>query len=334
MEATIHNRSRNRKQERRQNDTQSNNNNNNNNNNIGKRKRQTPSHKELTNSLIEICNTRQLIESPTGTQKRQRVLNDLDNMLVAWSESLMPGSPNYDSCLTSPMRDKSAATTLLSFGSYRLGVHTPDADVDCLVLAPPHLSRDDFFSSFVVDVLKGNTRVTELHPVPTAYTPVIKFEMDSVKIDLIFARVTNSKWLSEQRSKEVAAIKQPDQREEMNLDDNVLIGLEEVDVRSVNGVRVAQFLLESLNGKEQVDNFRVMLRVIKEWARVQGLYANVLGFLGGVNWAILCCWICKRNPDAQPSKLLHLFFTTFAKWSWPVPVYLSRDNQHPPKGGK
>ena len=327
METKIHNRSRNRKQERRQDDIS-----NNNNNNKGKRKRQTPSHKELTNSLIEICNTRQLIESPTGTQKRQRVLNDLDNMLVAWSESLMPGSPNYDSCLISPMRDKSAATTLLSFGSYRLGVHTPDADVDCLVLAPPHVCRLDFFTSFV-DVMKANARITELHPISTAFTPVIKFEIDDVKIDLIFARVVNSKWLTEQRSK-VAVLKQSDQREEMNLDDNVLIGLEEVDVRSANGVRVAQFLLDTLDGKEQVDNFRVMLRVIKEWARVQGLYANVLGFLGGVNWAILCCWICKRNPDAQPSKLVHLFFTTFAKWSWPVPVYLSRDNQHPPKGGK
>ena len=98
-------------------------------------------------------------------------MNDLDDMLVAWSESLMPGSLSYHENLLSPVRKgdnnnstASASTSLLSFGSYRLGVHTPDADVDCLVLAPPHVTRDDFFSSWV-DILKENERVTDLHPV-------------------------------------------------------------------------------------------------------------------------------------------------------------------------
>lgn len=76
----------------------------------------------------------------------------------------MPGSPSYDDNLKSPNADKTSAPSLLSFGSYRLGVHTSDADVDCLVLAPPHVTRDDFFGSWV-DVLKGEGRVTELHPV-------------------------------------------------------------------------------------------------------------------------------------------------------------------------
>ena len=72
---------------------------------------------------------------------------------------------------------------------------------------------------------------------------------------------------------------------EMSIDDTVLIGLDETSVRSVNGVRVAQFLLDMLEGDHtRVDNFRLMLRAVKEWARVHGLYSNVLGFLGGVNW--------------------------------------------------
>lgn len=283
-------------------------------------------HVALTESLHELCVARRLIESPEGTQKRRQVMRDLDNMLFAWSESLLPGSPSYEDNLASPNPDKSDAPSLLSFGSYRLQVHTPDADVDCLVLAPPHVTREDFFGSWV-DVLKGEERVRELHPVArcvpvcvylvfnfavklcllivcnrSAYTPVIKFEMDSVKIDLIFARVNNSKWLSEQRTKmtppavaEEEEDKDPeDQVAEMSVDDDVLIGLDETSVRSVNGVRVAQFLLDMLDGDSaQLDNFRLTLRAVKEWARVHGLYANVLGFLGGVNWAILVCWICK-----------------------------------------
>ena len=128
-------------------------------------------HEQLTKSLNELCINHNLIESPSGTQKRRRVMNDLDDMLVAWSESLMPGSLSYHENLLSPVRrgdnnnsTSAASTSLLSFGSYRLGVHTPDADVDCLVLAPPHVTRDDFFSSWV-DILKENGRVTDLHPV-------------------------------------------------------------------------------------------------------------------------------------------------------------------------
>ena len=271
-------------------------------------------------------------------------MNTLDNMLCAWSESLMPGSQTYDQNLLSPPRDKTASPSLISFGSYRLNVHTPDADVDCLVLAPPHVTREDFFDSWV-DVLKNDSRVTELHPVATAYTPVIKFEMDEVKIDLIFALVGNNRWLIKQRAK---ADHQPivtsimangdgecddeEERIEMRIDDDVLIGLDETSVRSVNGVRVAQCLLDMLdNGNAaQIDNFRVVLRTVKSWAKHLGLYSNVCGFLGGINWAILVCWVCIKNPNAPPSLLLHLFFQTFANWRWPSPVYLVKQNQ-PPK---
>jgi hypothetical protein len=57
---------------------------------------------------------------------------------------------------------------LLSFGSYRLGVHAPDADVDCLVLAPPHCAREDFFGGWVGALGRkadGQGRISGLHPV-------------------------------------------------------------------------------------------------------------------------------------------------------------------------
>ena len=78
-------------------------------------------------------------------------------------------------------------------------------------------------------------------------------------------------------------------RQELKLDDADLIGLDEAGVRSLNGVRVAQYLLQLV---PDVDAFRLTLRAVKEWAVVHGLYSNVLGFLGGVNWAILVAWVC------------------------------------------
>ena len=67
---------------------------------------------------------------------------------------------------------------LLSFGSYRLGVHDPDADVDCLVLAPPHCKREDFFGGWVGALGRmavDGGRISGLHPVARRvlhYVPV------------------------------------------------------------------------------------------------------------------------------------------------------------------
>ncbi|CAN0455353.1 unnamed protein product, partial [Hapterophycus canaliculatus] len=52
-----------------------------------------------------------------------------------------------------------------------LRVHTPDADIDVLCLAPRHCSRDAFFTSFC-DMLNDHPEIDELFPVPEAYTPV------------------------------------------------------------------------------------------------------------------------------------------------------------------
>ena len=76
---------------------------------------------------------------------------------------------------------------------------------------------------------------------------------------------------------------------EFTIDDVDLIGMDDAEMRSLNGSRVAQMLLELVPNQE---HYRVVLRAVKEWALVHGLYSNVLGFLGGVNWAILVAHVC------------------------------------------
>ncbi|KAK3573296.1 hypothetical protein QTP86_022363 [Hemibagrus guttatus] len=61
---------------------------------------------------------------------------------------------------------------------------------------------------------------------------------------------------------------------------------------------------------------------LKELGR--GIYSNMLGFLGGVSWAMLVARTCQLYPNAVAATLVHKFFLVFSKWEWPNPVLLKQ----------
>ena len=103
------------------------------------------------------------------------------------------------------------------------------------------------------------------------------------------------------------------------LDDSNLLNMDEKSVLSLNGCRVTQLILKLV---PHLENFKIVLRCVKLWAKQRGIYSNVLGFLGGVSWAILVARVCQLYPNASPNVLVSRFFLWYDTWKWPTPVIL------------
>lgn len=70
---------------------------------------------------------------------------------------------------------------IYTFGSYRLGVHQKGADIDALCIAPRHIDRSDYFSSFY-EKLKSCPEVKELR----VSDSLKKEKKNSVRVNNIF----------------------------------------------------------------------------------------------------------------------------------------------------
>lgn len=114
---------------------------------------------------------------------REQVLGKLDRMVKEFVHrvSLRRGLPEAIA--------KDAGGKIFTFGSYRLGVHGPGADIDTLCVVPKHIQREDFFADFE-QALKARPEVSEVTSVPEAFVPIIKIKFSEIPIDLLFARLS------------------------------------------------------------------------------------------------------------------------------------------------
>lgn len=256
----------------------------------------TPQHLKQTQDLEESLRPFGVFDEPASMEHRRVVLGRLNALVKDWIKQV---------CIS---RNKPAAIAetmtgcVRIFGSFRLGVHAKSGDIDVLVMVPQLVEREDFFTSFF-EKLKARPDVTELRGVPDAFSPVIKMVFDGIEMDVLVARMAMD-----------AVPEDVDLR-----DTGLLRNLEERCVRSVNGCRVTDTILGLV---PNVESFRLAVRCIKLWAKRRGIYSNVLGYLGGVSWAILVARITQMYPKAAAATVLHRFFYVYSGWDWAIPVML------------
>uniref|UniRef100_A0A224Z4D7 polynucleotide adenylyltransferase n=1 Tax=Rhipicephalus zambeziensis TaxID=60191 RepID=A0A224Z4D7_9ACAR len=260
-----------------------------------------PSDLQRTDELEETLRQFGLFESEEELAHRMDVLSKINQLVKKWIYEVSI-KKNMPSSVAENVGGK-----IYTFGSYRLGVHTKGADIDTLCVAPRHIERSDFFTSFV-ELLRQQEEVKDLRAVEEAFVPVIKMTFDGIELDMLFARL---------------ALK--DIPEDQDLRDvNILKNLDQKCVRSLNGCRVTDEILHLVPNRE---TFRLALRAIKLWAKRHGVYSNVLGYLGGVSWAMLVARTCQLYPNAAAATLVHKFFLVFSQWPWPKPVLLKQPEE-------
>lgn len=99
-------------------------------------------------------------------------------------------------------------------------------------------------------------------------------------------------------------------------------------VRSLNGCRVTDDILDLVPNH---DSFKLALRAVKLWAKKRGIYSNVMGYMGGVSWAMIVARTCQLYPHAAAGIIVQKFFTVYGQWPWPRASFL-RENKDDPGG--
>lgn len=270
--------------------------------------RHTPTDAELVldASLLDELRAQNTFEAPEETEKRGAALQTLQKAVEEFVRHVGQVKGLAPSVIDN------AGGKICTFGSYRLGVYGPGSDIDTLVLAPKHVTRDDFFAHFiaVLERVAPSGAIEKYSPVPDAFTPIIKMDFLGIDIDLIFARLA------------IASVPH-----DLDLKDNSLLrGLDETDLRSVNGTRVTD---EVLSLVPQPKIFRQVTRAVKLWAQRRAIYANIVGFPGGIAWAMMVARICQLYPMACAAVVLGRFFYLMSTWPWPRPIMLKEIEDGP-----
>ncbi|XP_027165392.1 nuclear poly(A) polymerase 3 isoform X1 [Coffea eugenioides] len=248
-------------------------------------------------SLLQFMADEGLVPSPEEEIKRRNVIAKLKQIVMHWVKRVA-----YQ-CQLPKNRVRAASATILTFGSYGLGVHNSGSDIDALCVGPYFATMAEDFFVLLHNMLASRPEVTEIHCIKDAKVPLMKFKFDGLSIDLPFAQLK--------------VISVPENVDLLN--PFFLRNIDDTSWRSLSGVRANKSILQLA---PNVELFQSLLRCVKLWAKRRGVYGNLHGFFGGVHFAVLAAFVCQRHPNASLSLLISIFFKTFAFWPWPRPVFL------------
>ncbi|CAN6206512.1 unnamed protein product [Urochloa humidicola] len=248
-------------------------------------------------SLLQFLKNEGAIPSPEEEKTREKVIRELKKIVMHWAKAV--------ACEQS-VPQKLATATVLTYGSYTLGAHGPESDIDALCVGPCIATLQYHFFVVLRQILEGWPEVSGVQTVECAKIPLMRFRFSGVAVDFTYAQlpvVDASKAIN-------------------TFSPQLLPKIDERSWRSLSGVRVNEQIVQLVPNAEK---FQALLRCLKLWARRRGLHCHHLGFFAGIHLAILAAYVCRRFPNASINGLFIVFFQTFAHWHWQVPDPLRHD---------
>jgi len=290
----------------------------------------TPADTAASEALEGILHARNLYESPDEIALRQAAVATLIDLVQSWmrEEGIALGvlDPHSDA----PWAMQPGMVCM--FGSFRLGVHGPGADMDTLVVGPHYITRQMFFEKFTKRLEERTDIVAELSARTEAYVPLITMKLQGIEFDLLYAQMSAALGFGRTLDPLSGGDSSAGPPLLFNIyDDMCLRGLDPKSVLSLNGARVTD-MIRMLMPPESEDAFCTALIFIRLWAKKRAVYSNVHGYLGGISWALLVAQVCQLYPHAAPATLIEKFFALYQQWRWPYPIMLNEIKQVPELG--
>ncbi|MBF2067146.1 MAG: DUF504 domain-containing protein [Calothrix sp. C42_A2020_038] len=187
--------------------------------------------------------------------------------------------------------------TLHLLGSARLGVQTPQSDIDIVCMIPAYLSGEAFLHS-VQQNLQGLYEYSQV--VLDARVPVLRLKIETISIDLLYARYENT----------ISAIERR---------------IDSISLKAIIGCWETDLIIDTVSKYVSFDLFKTLLRAVRAWAKSRSIYGNAWGFLGGFSWVILTAWSCiyYNQADKSIESLLAHFFQVLNQHNWKQPISLT-----------
>ncbi|CAI5744609.1 unnamed protein product [Peronospora destructor] len=257
-----------------------------------------------TNGLMKYVNAIAPLPTPDELSVKHLVIHELQRIVDVW---LCRTLDTINRVRADCGKKSTTTATLLLGGSWHLKVGTAESDLDVVALMPHNVTGEIFFSS-LCEHLNREASVSKLVARRKAAVPVLSFQLSTVRVDLLFARYAQKQAVP----KHLPFLPGDDRQ--------IMRGMDTTSVRSLSVARVASLILELV---PNASVFRSCLRVVRQWARLRGLYSNKAGFLGGISWALLVCFVCQMFPRASVAAIVHRFFSVMASWRWPTPILVA-----------
>ncbi|KAG8381794.1 hypothetical protein BUALT_Bualt05G0009800 [Buddleja alternifolia] len=134
---------------------------------------------QRSETLLQFMRNERLAPSPREESKRIDAIDDLKKIVRKWASwvASQRGLPRGYVC-----------AKIQIFGSYGLGVHNSNSDIDALCIVSYFVTLEDFFG-VLRDMLASTPGVSDILCIKNAKVPQIKFSFDGVKFDLPYARL-------------------------------------------------------------------------------------------------------------------------------------------------